>query len=426
MGRRAFYFDRFLFFTYILKPTVYEIGMMMPMDPSKIAIIGPGRLGTAFAYKFGRDDKEVQLYYHDAAVCKEINESRLNPKHFTKSLSEMLGGPGNIPRLAQKVIATNDLEQIVSENEFIILSITMTKLPELLNYLKPLLAKKEGRTCLISPIKGLSSDEKTKELITPSQIIGNHLFDLKHKYDLICIGGPFFDVDIALGNPVCVTVAGKRSIAKIVKNSILKLNKRELSSYYNFDTVGIEACGALKNIVANLKGVTDQLDLGRSIAGTIFARSGVEIRSLSKLLGGSFQAFYSQAGVGDMYVTVSSIASKNYRYGKLFYENYTGNPIETDIKVLDIIDGTPEGPNTIKSVHRYLEKKNMYSPIFHCTYKIFNESGNKQEIREHIIEACQFDKRIKEYIGPVSRILYRLIPGLWYRRNKGFLSKFLS
>ena len=397
--------------------------MMTNLDTDRIAIIGPGRLGTSFAYKFGRDNKKVTIYYHDAGVCRAINRERLNPKHLTQDLAKRLGGMDKVPRLPSRVYATNDLERVVEDNDFIFLSVTMDRLPDLLNYLKPLIDKKAGDTCFISPIKGLTSDEITKELITPSQLINNYLYNLKHKYQVVCIGGPFFDMDIALGNPVCVTIAGKRRTAKIIREDLMKFNRRELYSYYNFDIVGIEACGSLKNIVANIKGVTDSLELGDSLPGTIFARSGVEIRSLSKLLGGSFQAFHSQAGVGDMYVTVSSEASKNYRYGKLFYELFNGNPIETNIKVLERIDGTPEGPYTIRNVHKYLEKKNMYSPLFHCAYKIFNEGGNKKEINEKIIQACQFDRRKNEYIGPVSRSLYRLIPNLWYRRHKGLLAK---
>ena len=397
--------------------------MMTNLDTDRIAIIGPGRLGTSFAYKFGRDNKKVTIYYHDAGVCRAINRERLNPKHLTQDLARRLGGMDKVPRLPSRVYATNDLERVVEDNDFIFLSVTMDRLPDLLNYLKPLIDKKAGDTCFISPIKGLTSDEITKELITPSQLINNYLYNLKHKYQVVCIGGPFFDMDIALGNPVCVTIAGKRRTAKIIREDLMKFNRRELYSYYNFDIVGIEACGSLKNIVANIKGVTDSLELGDSLPGTIFARSGVEIRSLSKLLGGSFQAFHSQAGVGDMYVTVSSEASKNYRYGKLFYELFNGNPIETNIKVLERIDGTPEGPYTIRNVHKYLEKKNMYSPLFHCAYKIFNEGGNKKEINEKIIQACQFDRRKNEYIGPVSRSLYRLIPNLWYRRHKGLLAK---
>jgi glycerol-3-phosphate dehydrogenase (NAD(P)+) len=393
------------------------------LDTNRIAIIGPGRLGTSFAYKFGRDNKRVTLYYHDADICRTINKEHLNPKHLTQDLARIKGGMDNVPRLSPRVFATNDLERTLEDNDFILLSVTMDRLPQLLNYLKPIIEKKAGDTCLISPIKGLISDEITKELITPSQLINTNLSNMSYKYKVVCLGGPFFDVDIAIGNPVCVTVAGPKRISRLIREELIKFNRRELYSYYNFDIIGIESSGSLKNIVANIKGLTDSLELGDSIPGTIFARSGVEIRSLTKLLGGSFQAFYSQAGVGDMYVTVSSEASKNYRYGKLFYELFNGNPIETDSKVLGMIDGKPEGPNTIRNVHRYLEKKNMYSPLFHCAYKIFNEGSNRKEIKEQVIQACQFDRRNKEYIGPVSRALYRLIPNLWYRRHKGLLGK---
>ncbi len=390
------------------------------LDTTRLAIIGPGRLGTAFAYKFGRDNKRVAIYYHDAEVCKTINRDHLNPLHLTEDLAGRLGGMEKVPRLADKVYATNDLEHIVENNDFIILTITMNRLPEFLNYLKPMIDKKAGDTCLISPIKGLISDEISKELITPSQLINNSLYNLKHKYQIGCIGGPFFDMDIALGNPVCLTVAGKKRIANIIREDLLKFNRKEINSYYNFDIVGVEACGALKNVVANIKGLADSLQLGDSIPGTIFARSGVEIRSLSRLMGGSFQAFHSQAGVGDMYVTVSSLASKNYRYGKYFYELYTGNPIETNLRVLEKIDGTPEGPNTVRNVHKYLEKKNMYSPLFSCAYHIFNEAGEKGAIRDLIIQACQYDKRNKEYIDAFSRLMYRILPDFWYRRDKSW------
>ena len=396
--------------------------MISELDTSRIAIIGPGRLGTSFAYKFGRDHKRVTLYYHDADLCRTINRERLNPRHLTEDLARKLGGMDRVPRLEGTVTATNNLERIVEDNDLILLCITMNRLTEFLNCLKPLIEKKAGRVCIISPIKGLTADDLTRELITPSQLIHNSLFDLRHKYSIVCVGGPFFDVDIALGNPICVTVAGKKRISALIREELIRFNRRELSVYYNFDIVGVEACGSLKNIVANIKGLTDSLKLGDSIPGTIFARSGVEVRSLSRLLGGSFQAFHSQAGVGDMYVTVSSEASKNYRYGKFYYEMLTDNPIETNLKVLARIDGTPEGPNTIRNVHKYLEKKNMYSPLFDAAYRIFNESKTRDEIREMIIQACQFDRRTREFIGPFSRALYYLFPNLWYRRHKGLMS----
>jgi glycerol-3-phosphate dehydrogenase (NAD(P)+) len=394
----------------------------LPPDTGRIAIIGPGRLGTAFAYKFGRENKKVALYYHDVDVCRAINREHMNPRHLTEDLARRLGGMDKIPRLSGKVYATNNLERVVEGNDFILLSVTMDRLPEILNQIEPILQRKNTNTCFISAIKGLTAVETTHQLITPSRLIRNHFPRLKERYDIVSIGGPFFDIDVALGNPVCLTVSGRKGVCAVVRREFIDVSRRELTSFYNFDAIGVEACGALKNIVANIKGVADRLDLGDSIPGTLFSRAGVEVRSISRILGGSFQAFQSQAGVGDMYVTLSSDASKNHRYGRFFYELFTGNSVETHLKVLQQIDGKPEGPNTILNVHKFLEKRNLYSPIFHCAYKIFNEGRNREEIREQILKATQFDRRKKEYIGPVSRLLYRLFPNLWYRRYRGLLA----
>ncbi len=79
--------------------------------------------------------------------------------------------------------------------------------------------------------------------------------------------------------------------------------------------------------MANIKGLTDSLDLGID-SGTLFARSGVEIRSLCACWAAVFRPFQSQAGVGDMYVTFSSLASKNYRYGKYSMSCIPATPLK--------------------------------------------------------------------------------------------------
>jgi glycerol-3-phosphate dehydrogenase (NAD(P)+) len=97
------------------------------LDTSRVAIIGPGRLGTSFAYKFGRDNKRVAIYYHDSEVCKTINRDHLNPIHLTEDLAFRTGGMDKVPRLSQKVYATNDLEHVVENNDFIVLAVTMNR-----------------------------------------------------------------------------------------------------------------------------------------------------------------------------------------------------------------------------------------------------------------------------------------------------------
>lgn len=116
---------------------------MRDLTLERVAIVGPGRLGTALSYKFARDGKEVALYYHNADFCRELNETRLNPRHLTKDLARLSGTLEKVPRLPNNVQATNDLEKIVEENDTVVLSVTMQRLPDVLTYLKPLMAQKK-------------------------------------------------------------------------------------------------------------------------------------------------------------------------------------------------------------------------------------------------------------------------------------------
>ncbi len=88
------------------------------------------------------------IYYHDVDVCKAINREHLNPRHLTEDLARRLGGMDKVPRLSPKVYATNNLEQVVEDNDFIFLSVTMDRLPEILNQIKPILEKKSTQHLL--------------------------------------------------------------------------------------------------------------------------------------------------------------------------------------------------------------------------------------------------------------------------------------
>jgi len=143
----------------------------------------------------------------------------------------------------------------------------------------------------------------------------------------------------------------------------------------------------------------------------------VEIRSLSRLLGGSFQAFHSQAGVGDMYVTVSSLASKNYRYGKYFTNSIPAIPSKP-ICVFWKNRRDSRRPQYGQKCSQIPGKEKYVQPALFLRLPDIYEAGEKDAIRDMIIHACQYDKRNKEYIDVLSRIMYRILPNYWYRRDK--------
>ncbi|MEI7590470.1 MAG: hypothetical protein WCJ49_04075, partial [Deltaproteobacteria bacterium] len=101
---------------------------------------------------------------------------------------------------------------------------------------------------------------------------------------------------------------------------------------------------------------------------------------------------------------------------------FDGNHEETHLRVSKKIDGTPEGPSTIRNVYQFLQQKNLYSPLFDCAYRLFNQSSSREDSRDLIIRACQLDRRSREYVGVFSRLLYAVAPMVWYRRNRGVTS----
>jgi hypothetical protein len=91
----------------------------------------------------------------------------------------------------------------------------------------------------------------------------------------------------------------------------------------------------------------------------------------------------------------------------------------------------PEGPEKIDGLRgtqhhperpEFLEKKK-------CTARSSPApiaSSTRVEARRHSRaphSGLQFDKRTKEYIGPIYPDPLPLIPNLWYRRHKGFLGR---
>ena len=142
---------------------------------------------------------------------------------------------------------------------------------------------------------------------------------------MVSIGGPFFDMDVALGNPVCLTIAGRKGICQIVRKRL------------PVPTAGTHLLlrfrrGRDRGWCPTSRPISRELRIS-STSATRFPAPFLPFRRRGKIplptSRGNFQAFQSQAAWRDMYITLSSDASKNHRYGRFFYELFTGNSIET-------------------------------------------------------------------------------------------------
>ena len=121
--------------------------------------------------------------------------------------------------------------------------------------------------------------------------------------------------------------------------------------YTNPDVLGVELCGALKNIIALAAGISAGLGFGDNAKAAIITRGMVEIARLGRAMGCWEETFYGLAGVGDLIVTATSSHSRNNRAGMLMGQGVA--PQEAVARVGMVVEGVHALPAAMELSRRY-------------------------------------------------------------------------
>ena len=127
------------------------------------------------------------------------------------------------------------------------------------------------------------------------------------------LSGPSFASEVAISLPTAVTLASNcSSVSKFICN---KLSSKYFRCYSSSDVIGVEFCGALKNVYAIGAGICDGLSLGYNAKAAFITRSMAEMaRSLAVFL----QIVINNtglSGIGDLQLTCATGMSRNYTFG---------------------------------------------------------------------------------------------------------------
>jgi glycerol-3-phosphate dehydrogenase (NAD(P)+) len=85
--------------------------------------------------------------------------------------------------------------------------------------------------------------------------------------------------------------------------------------YTNNDVIGVELCGALKNIIAIAAGVCAGMELGHNSVAALITRGLAEITRLVVACGGRQETMSGLAGLGDLVLTCTGGLSRNRSVG---------------------------------------------------------------------------------------------------------------
>ena len=180
-----------------------------------------------------------------------------------------------------------------------------------------------------------------------------------------CIAGPNLATELAQGQLAAVVIASQSKLVMEVGKKLLKSDNFQV--YTNDDILGVELCGALKNIIAIGAGCLSGLGYGENAKAFLISRGLVEMVHIGKAMGATVQPFLGLAGIGDLIATCASKLSRNYTVG---YRLAQGEQLD---QILSNHPITAEGVYTIQSIRSLIGYYKMRAPITETMYKILFE-----------------------------------------------------
>ncbi|WP_199425113.1 NAD(P)H-dependent glycerol-3-phosphate dehydrogenase [Actinotalea solisilvae] len=260
--------------------------------PTRAAVLGTGSWGTTFAAVLADAGCDVTLWGRRAEVCAEIAARHTNEAYL----------PGI--RLPDGVRATTDAALALRGADVVAVAVPAQTAGRTL---QPFADLVEPDAVVVSLMKGveLSSDRRMSEVVA-------HALRLPDERVAV-VSGPNLAREIAARQPTATVVAStSEATAQRVAQACASAYFRP---YTNTDVVGVELCGAVKNVIAVAVGIAQGRGFGHNTMATVITRGLVEITRLGLALGADAETFAGLAGMGDLVATCASPLSRNHTLG---------------------------------------------------------------------------------------------------------------
>lgn len=322
----------------------------------RVAILGNGGFGTAMAVTYERAGHAVALWGHDPVYTQHIAARRENPRYLD-----------GVP-LAASIRVTHDALAVLDRCDVVLVAIPTQHIRGALGSLA---AHVKNDVPVVSLAKGL--EQKTGA--RPSEVIAEVLGNAARVHVL---SGPSHAEEIARELPTTVVVAGPDDAA--LQRLQTALSTRSFRVYRNRDVIGLELCGALKNVMAIAAGIGDGLGYGDNSKAAILSRGIVEMTRFGTAFGADPRTFAGLGGVGDLAVTMFSRHGRNRAFGERIGRG------ETMEQALAASPKVAEGVWTSRVVAEQANARGIEMPIATAVVRVLFEGLSAKEAVKALME----------------------------------------
>jgi len=350
-------------------------------EAARVAVVGAGAWGTTLALILARAEP-VSLLSHSAETAARLNETRQNERRL----------PGM--ELPPGIRITAEPDELRGATDLVILAVPSTYLRATVERIA---AAVPAGADVLSVVKGLENDTllRMTEVIADASAAAGAPIDPSR---IAALSGPNLAAEIARGLPASAVVAS--TDPALGDRVVARLARREFRLYTNPDVLGVELCGALKNIVAIAAGAADGLGFGDNGKAGLMTRGLAEMTRLGIAAGANPLTFAGLAGIGDVIATCGSKLSRNHRLGEELARGRAWADIEASLP------GVAEGAYTVDAALALAARYGVELPIAQEVHNALFEGKSVQRClsdllsRESKDELADFERWVERLGSP--------------------------
>lgn len=313
----------------------------------KISVIGSGSWGVALAYLLNNNGHDVKIWSYSQDEADMINNEKK-----CKFLPEQT--------LPDSLKCYTSLEAAIDDTELILIVTPSMAIRSTLNNMKPFV--KDNQVFLLCS-KGMEPDTQKVFTEVIEEIYPNN--------KVAALSGPSHAEEVIKLLPTAVVIASKdEEILGDLQDTFMCEHFRV---YTNTDILGVELGGSLKNIIALCCGIAHGLGYGDNALAALITRGLLEISRIGTAVGADMQTFYGLTGLGDLFVTCSSVHSRNRKCGILLGQGLTLDEAKKEVGMV------VEGVNAVEGAYILVKKYDIYAPIITEIYDLLHNGKSVKE-----------------------------------------------
>lgn len=321
-----------------------------------ISILGGGSWGLALAFVLNNNNVPVKVWARD-----EKQVDIFNREHTSKYFDSFV--------FPSSIKMTSSIDEALSNSDTLVLSVPVKATVGLVESIKDKIHNKN----VVLTAKGLDNGEILSERLKP------YISSLK----LSVLSGPSFASEVIQKKTTCVVIASENSdLSKELQNDF---SSDFFRVYTSDDVVGVELCGALKNVYAIGSGFLDGKKVGYNTKASYLTRSLHELGNIVLNRGGKETTLLGLSGIGDLILTCTSPTSRNYSFGY----NFNGDTTTAH---------TVEGLYTLPNILEMADKYKIDMPIVKAINSIIFNNEPVEEVIKRLMgrskKSEEFHKKI--------------------------------